>query len=359
MEALEGCVVCFREGPIGGEDRVVDVGGKESVHVRESTWGGTDRQEAPESGRHSNQRFHCLRTQRAVDDTDRPARYDRGMNVRGIIVKMPVSLENGEARYVLRLEQPRPEAGQPPAGYEEVAMNALVGRSVRIVHTGSYVCTRCGREVNKLFGEGMCYPCFRDAPEAAECIVRPELCEAHVGRGRDPQWEEEHHNQPHAVYLAVTSAVKVGVTRHTQIPTRWIDQGAAWAVQIAETPYRRLAGELEVSLKDLYTDRTAWQRMLKGETLAGVDLDAEMARIAEHVAADETRAFLKAPEELERITISYPIRNAPSKVRSLGLQKQPTIESTLEGIRGQYLLLEDGYVMNMRRHAGFVVEVEV
>lgn len=272
---------------------------------------------------------------------------------------MPVTLENGEAKYVLRLEQPRPGAGEEPAGFEEIALNSLVGRSLRVEHTGAFVCTRCGREVNKLFGEGFCYPCFRDAPEAAECIVKPELCEAHLGRGRDPEWEESHHNQPHAVYLAVTRAIKVGVTRQTQIPTRWIDQGAAWAVQIAATPYRQLAGRIEVSLKELYTDRTAWQRMLKGETLADVDLSAEVTKVAEHFDGDELSAFLIAPNELERVAISYPIRTVPSKVRSLGLQKQPTIESTLEGIRGQYLILEDGFVVNMRRHSGFVVEVEV
>ena len=281
------------------------------------------------------------------------------MTAEGIVVKMPTTLTDGVAGYTLRLEEPRPEAGTEPAGYEELDIGALVGRSIRIEHTGDYVCTRCGRRVNKLFGEGFCYPCFRDAPEAAECIVKPELCEAHLGKGRDPAWEEEHHNRPHAVYLAVTSAIKVGVTRLTQIPTRWIDQGAAWAVKIAETPYRQLAGRIEVSLKELYTDRTAWQRMLKGEMRAAVDLPGEMRRIADHFAGDELERYLLSPTEAERVDISYPIRIVPSKVRSTGLQKSPVIESTLEGVRGQYLLLEGGTVLNLRRHAGFVVRFTV
>ncbi len=277
------------------------------------------------------------------------------MTADGIIVKMPVTLEDGRAHYRLRLEQPRPAAGADPVGVEEIDLNELVGHRISIEHSGGYTCTRCGRHVSKLFGEGFCYPCFRDAPEAAECIVKPELCEAHLGRGRDPAWEKAHHNQPHVVYLAITSAVKVGVTRETQIPVRWIDQGAAWAVQIARVPYRQLAGAIEVALKELYTDRTAWQRMLKGETIEGVDLPGEAARIAAHFAGTQSAKFLLEANTLERVDIEYPVRTAPIRVKSTGLEKQPVVEGTLEGIRGQYLVFEGGVVMNMRRHSGFVV----
>ena len=285
--------------------------------------------------------------------------YDSAMTAEGLIVKMPVTLTNGTARYRLRLEQPRPSAGAEPAGVEEIELNDLVGHSLTVVHSGGYTCTRCGRAASKLFGDGFCYPCFRDAPEAAECIVKPELCEAHLGGGRDPQWEQDHHNQPHVVYLAVTSAVKVGVTRSTQVPTRWIDQGAAWAVRIARVPYRQLAGRIEVSLKALFTDRTAWQRMLKGETRADVDIGAEVEKVRDYLAGTDLEQYLIGPDELERVDIAYPVRTAPVKVRSTGLQKAPVITSTLEGIRGQYLIFEDGVVMNMRRHSGFVVQISV
>jgi hypothetical protein len=294
------------------------------------------------------------------------------MTAEGIIVKMPVALDAGAARYQLRLEQPRPAVGAPPKDFTEIDLNAWVGRPIRIEHTGGYTCTRCGRHVQKLFGEGFCYPCFRDAPEAAECIVKPELCEAHLGRGRDPAWEEAHHNQPHAVYLAVSSALKVGVTRLTQIPTRWIDQGAAWAVQIAEVPYRRLAGEIEVALKALYTDRTAWQRMLKGELLEGVNLEVELARIREQLlgkpaSGDPGRGsgargglgeYLLEPARLIPQPLRYPIREVPEKVKSVNLQKSPVVESTLTGIRGQYLMFEGGAVLNVRRHSGFHITIE-
>ena len=290
------------------------------------------------------------------------------MQAQGLVVKMPTQLVPGDTgtqpniQYTLRLEQPRPAAGSPPAEVTELGLNRLVGRPVRIEHDGSFCCIRCGREVDKLFGEGFCYPCFRDAPEAAECIVKPELCEAHLGRGRDPQWEQEHHNQPHAVYLAVSSAVKVGVTRLTQIPTRWIDQGAARAVQIAEVPYRQLAGRIEVALKELYTDRTAWQRMLKGEMPEELDLRAEAGRIREYIADQpggaELVAYLIPDDHLQIQALRFPLPEAPAKVKSVNLQKSPLVESTLVGIRGQYLVFDGGAVLNVRRHSGFRITLE-
>ncbi|TVR67963.1 MAG: DUF2797 domain-containing protein [Spirochaetaceae bacterium] len=284
----------------------------------------------------------------------------------GILVKMPVHLEAGAARYTLRLEQSRTGAGTEPSGVTALDLEDLLGKPVRIEHAGAYICTRCGRPVNRLFGEGFCFPCFRDAPEASECIVKPELCRAHLegDHGRDPQWERDHHNQPHAVYFARSSALKVGVTRLTQIPTRWIDQGAAWAVVIARVPYRQLAGRIEVALKDLYTDRTAWQRMLKDELAAEPDdltraLPEEMERARSHLAgADpELSPFLLEPSRAEPVAISYPVLEVPVKVKAVSLAKTPVLESILQGVRGQYLIFEGGAVLNVRRHSGFVVRV--
>jgi hypothetical protein len=295
------------------------------------------------------------------------------MEARGILVKMPVRLEGSPSAdmdpvrtvtYDLRLEGARPEAGLPPSEVTEIDLNALVGSPVRIEHTGRYVCTRCGRPVNRLFSEGFCYPCFRDAPEAAECIVKPELCEAHLGRGRDPQWEQDHHNQPHAVYFARSSALKVGVTRSTQIPTRWIDQGAAWAVVIAEVPYRRLAGQIEVALKDLYTDRTAWQRMLKNELSESPEqlfgaLPGELERVRDHLHALDPALdqYLVRLPGVRPLAFRYPVAETPLKVKSVSLAKSPVLESVLQGIRGQYLMFEGGAVLNVRRHSGYVVRV--
>ena len=51
---------------------------------------------------------------------------------------------------------------------------------------------------------------------------------------RDYDWEMAHHMQPHVVYLSKTAGIKVGVTRETQIPYRWIDQGAVEALILAK-----------------------------------------------------------------------------------------------------------------------------
>ncbi len=279
----------------------------------------------------------------------------------GIVRKMPVMRhEDGTVRYTLRLEQPKNGVGTEPASVDELELDSLIDRAVTITHTGKYNCVRCGRPTNRTFGEGFCFPCFRDAPEAAECIVKPELCEAHLGRGRDPEWEAAHHNQPHVVYLAVSSAVKVGVTRQTQVPTRWIDQGAAWAVMIAEVPYRQLAGLIEVALKDLYTDRTAWQRMLKNEPAPEVDLEREAMQIAQHLndTQPELAKYLIPVENLDPITLRYPVADPPTKVKSVNLGKVGGIESVLRGARGQYLIFEGGAVLNVRRHSGFFVTIE-
>ncbi|POR02287.1 hypothetical protein AU468_06780 [Alkalispirochaeta sphaeroplastigenens] len=284
------------------------------------------------------------------------------MEATGIAVKMPARIENGQVVYEMRLEDPRSGPGTSPAAVRTLPISTFLGRPLRLEHRGEYACVRCGTPLKRVFGEGFCYPCFRDAPEAAECIVRPELCEAHLGRGRDVQWEEDHHNQPHAVYFARSSALKVGVTRLTQVPVRWIDQGASWAVVIARVPYRQLAGRIEVAMKELYTDRTAWQRMLKDETPADpVDLARELGRVRDLLnGSDPALAeYLVRPGEAEPLTISYPVIAPPGKVKSVNLAKTPLVESVLQGIRGQYLIFEGGAVLNVRRHSGFRLRISL
>ncbi|MCB0795378.1 MAG: DUF2797 domain-containing protein, partial [Flavobacteriales bacterium] len=138
-------------------------------------------------------------------------------------------------------------------------LDEWVGREIQIRATGEMTCVSCGRTVRKFYGQGFCFPCLRDAPEASECIVRPELCQAHLGKGRDVEWERRHHDTEHVVYLSRTGGIKVGVTRSDQVPVRWIDQGAVEAVIIARTPYRQLAGLIEVELKKHFKDRTDWR----------------------------------------------------------------------------------------------------
>ncbi|MFN3876194.1 MAG: DUF2797 domain-containing protein, partial [Flavobacteriales bacterium] len=164
----------------------------------------------------------------------------------------------------------------------------FIGRRFTLRATGALSCVACGKRARKLFQQGFCFACLSSAPEAAECIVRPELCRAHLGEGRDPAWEREHHFTEHVVYLSHTGNVKVGVTRATQVPTRWIDQGAVAALVIARVPYRQLAGLIEADLKRVFADKTNWRAMLRQ-----VRPDADALRAARAQAIGALRCDLQ------------------------------------------------------------------
>lgn len=263
------------------------------------------------------------------------------MHAIGILDKMPTSFIN-PVQYFL------------PLGNDKVELNELIGKKLRLQWTGSIFCTVCGRKTPKSFGEGFCYPCFINAPENAECIVHPELCEAHLGKGRDPEWEKRNHFRRHFVYLALTNSVKVGVTRDDQIPTRWIDQGARAGIILAETPYRQLAGLIEVELKKYLPDKTNWQRMLKNE-VTNIDLVAEKEKI-KTLLPEELRQYVSDNNEI--VELNYPVLNYPSKITALSFEKLNPIEMPLIGIRGQYFIFDNGYVFNVRKNSGYEVEIE-
>jgi hypothetical protein len=261
-------------------------------------------------------------------------------------------------RYNGNLLKMRTRIGQPIAyGLQmeegEVNMTDLLGQRISIHFDGRIFCVACGKRTNKAFGQGFCYPCFANAPENSDCILRPELCEGHLGKGRDPQWELDHHVQPHIVYLALSSGIKVGITRKTQLPTRWIDQGASQAIVLAEVPYRRLAGEMEVALKAHYSDKTNWQQMLKN--IVSQDDIVQHKREATAHLAPELAAYVADTDEV--LTLSYPALDWPTKVNSLKLEKQPLIEGVLTGIKAQYIILDNTNVINIRSHAGFHVHL--
>lgn len=259
----------------------------------------------------------------------------------GILHKMKVQLGN-QVDYQLELE-------------EMVRMNQLIGNELKLSWNGQIFCSACGKSIKKSFGDGFCYPCFVSAPEASPCIIRPELCRAHLGEGRDPEWEVRNHNVPHVVYLAASDIVKVGITRGEQVPTRWIDQGASAAIRLAETPNRYEAGMLEVALKDFFADKTNWQRMLKNEIDEQIDLVDEKWNLHDQLPSDLTQYFSENDDVTE---IRYPVLEFPTKVKSLSFDKTTAIQSKLMGIKGQYLIFEGGNVLNIRKHTGYKVALE-
>ena len=234
-----------------------------------------------------------------------------------------------------------------------VHVNALLHKNIHIKQTG-YNCLNC-HQSNPIFRQGFCKSCFFETPSAGEWIMKPELSKAHLGiEDRDLAYEQKVQLQPHVVYFAVSSGLKVGVTRSTQVPTRWIDQGAHQALPIVEVPNRYLAGITEVALKAYFNDKTNWRMMLqnKGEAL---DLVAERdACIAQ--LPDEVKPYIS---EENTWTIDYPVVKFPEKVTSLSLDKSPEFSGTLKGIKGQYWIFEDDTVWNVRAHEGHVVELTI
>lgn len=235
---------------------------------------------------------------------------------------------------------------------QQLLLNNLIGKEISIEHTGKIYCISCNKSIKKTFQNGFCFDCFQNAPEAAECIFHPELCRAHLGEGRDVEWEEKNHNQPHVVYLAASDRVKVGVTRATQVPTRWIDQGASAAIRIAETPNRYEAGLLEIALKETFTDKTHWMRMLKNEIDESIDLEEVKWELFEQLPSDLKTYF---SENDEIFQLHFPVIKYPTKVTSLTFDKTPIIKGKLSGIKAQYLLFETGEVININKHVGYEV----
>ena len=218
-----------------------------------------------------------------------------------------------------------------------------------------FQCLNCGLE-KKIFRQGYCYDCFSSIPQAGDWIMKPELSKAHLDEeDRDLDFEKQAQLQPHIVYLANSSNVKVGVTRKTQIPTRWIDQGAHEAIEIVEVPNRYLAGVTEVALKDHVSDKTNWRKMLTNEVL-DLNLAEERDKLKDFIPEEAKEYYLGDRKELE---IDFPVLEFPKKVKSLNLGKSPFYEGVLKGIKGQYLIFEDGTVFNVRAHEGFVVELGV
>lgn len=237
-----------------------------------------------------------------------------------------------------------------------VDLNRYIGKPVGMEFMHYLNSVISGVKMKKAYGEGMTYDEFINSPEASPSIIRPELSRIHQGIAlRDYDWEMAHHMQPHTVYLSVTNDKKVGVTRDTQIPTRWIDQGAVKALVLARTPYRQMAGLIEVALKNHIADKTNWQRMLKGE-VADADLYQVKSELIQTLP-DHLRQYITSGDQ--QVVLNYPVLAYPAKVSSVKLDKLPEWEKTLAGIRGQYLIFEDGAVLNVRSHAGYRVRLHL
>ena len=260
------------------------------------------------------------------------------MQLAGPINMMKSSLVGGEARYSLSV------------GNETVDMNALVGKPIELTFSQRITCSNCGNRTNKSFSQGYCFPCARSLARCDMCIMKPETCHHHLGTCREPEWGLANCFSSHVVYLANSSGIKVGITRKTNTPGRWIDQGAVSALPILEVKTRLDSGKIEIALKSYVADKTNWRTMLKNE-VEDVDLELKRNELLAEIPSliHELQAI---PIKDETINISYPVLKYPTKIVSLNFDKTPSISGVLQGIKGQYLLL-DGGVLNLRKFSSY------
>jgi hypothetical protein len=246
---------------------------------------------------------------------------------------------------------------------EETHLNPFIGHRVRLTWLGNIQCQNCERPTKKSYSQGYCYPCFKRLAQCDLCVVSPERCHFDEGTCREPDWGEQFCMQPHVVYLANSSGIKVGITKPEQLPTRWIDQGAVQAVPIFNVQTRQQSGLVEVVFKDHISDKTQWQRMLKADD-PHVDLakirDDLFKEVEGEIRALQDRFGIQAIQPVtdgEIQVIRYPVDRYPTKVSSMNFESTNPVEGILLGIKGQYLIFDTG-VINLRRFTSYEIDFE-
>jgi len=232
------------------------------------------------------------------------------------------------------------EADSPRVSYQmaldsqRIDMFPFIGQDIKLEFAGEIHCQACDRLTKKSYSGGFCFPCSQTLAQCDLCIMKPETC---------------HSN---------SSGLKVGITRGTQVPTRWIDQGATQALPIFRVKTRLQSGLVEVMFKSHVSDRTDWRKMLKGisepiDLIAKRDelmaaCHAEIAELQQQFGEDAIQALADEPVW----DIDYPVQQYPEKVKSHNFDKTPEIGGVLQGIKGQYLILDTG-VLNIRKFSGY------
>ena len=269
--------------------------------------------------------------------------------IAGNVSKMAVSLpklQDSLAHYEMVL------------GEDRQSMNDLIGQTISLIFQGEINCQACGRKTKKSFSGGYCFPCSQSLAQCDLCIMRPETCHYAAGTCREPEWGEQFCMQDHFVYLANSSGIKVGITRGNQIPTRWIDQGATQALPIFRVKSRYQSGLVEVIFKSHVSDRTDWRKMLKGdaEPLGLLQVRQTLMKACKEEIIELQKRFgddaIMQLDDEAVLDIRYPVERYPEKVKSLNFDKTPEITGVLQGIKGQYLILDIG-VLNIRKFTGY------
>lgn len=242
-----------------------------------------------------------------------------------------------------------------PLSDDSLHLNPLIGKPVKLTHTGNKQCIASGKSIKKTYAQGYSWESFITLPQCDQCIVKPELCHFSKGTCRDESWGEANCMQAHIIYLSVTSDMKIGITRKTQVPTRWIDQGAVMALPILEVKNRLTSGVIEVEIAKTMSDKTNWRNMLKNKYPEVDLLKAKEEILKKHADLIKKHDAKILDEDI--YTFNFPVEKYPEKVSSFNFDKNPTVEGVLMGVKGQYLIFDKG-VINMRKFQGYEIEVD-
>jgi len=251
---------------------------------------------------------------------------------------------------------------QLPIGEQHISLNELIGKHITLEHVGVINCSHCGRKTKKSYSQGFCYPCMKKLARCDMCIMKPETCHFHLGTCREPEWGINNCMVPHYVYLANSSGLKVGITRHTQLPTRWIDQGAIQALPIFKVASRIQSGLIETALTEFVADKTNWRVMLKGKP-EKIDLVAQAKVLKPKISQKLADIVLQygecAIESLvsDIVEINFPVQQYLDKINSFNFDKTPLVSGKLLGIKGQYLIFDAG-VINMRKFTSYHINIQ-
>ncbi len=241
-----------------------------------------------------------------------------------------------------------------PIGDTKIFLNEILGSEIKFTYTGIINCIACGAKTKKSFSQGYCYKCFITRPETEEDVLHPEKCRAHLGIARDMEWATKNCLINHHVYLSETSQLKVGVTRIHQVPTRWIDQGASQAISLALTPNRYLAGCIEVFFKNHISDKTQWKTMLTKGDIKSIDL-AKEKQIYGELLPNEFKQYFNNDNTI--YCFEYPFIDKPTVNQSVNFDKDPNFSGRMIGIKGQYILFDNGYALNIRKYSGYKFDI--
>ena len=250
---------------------------------------------------------------------------------------------------------------QLPVGDKLIDLNPFIGKAITLTHTGNIFCCSCGKKTKKSYSQGHCFVCMKKLASCDMCIMKPETCHYDQGTCREPEWGERNCMVDHFVYLSNTSGLKVGITRHTQIPTRWIDQGATQGMPIFKVATRYISGLIEVEIAKHVADKTNWRNLLKGdpEPLSLQEKFVTILPLIENKITEIRQRFGEDSIQVintELTSLNYPVEEHPVKIVSHNFDKNPQVTGKLQGIKGQYMIFDTG-VVNIRKFTSYEVEV--